>query len=447
MRGLRSTVALLALLIGLGAYVYFVASKTDNTTTLEKLFEGIDAATIAELKVKSSSGDVTTLKKEGSTWKILTPVAMAAAATDATGIANVLASLDIVRVVEEVPTDLTEYGLNAPKIEIDFKSTDGKASGRLLVGEVTATGGNLYARRDDQKRVVLIGQHHESSLNKSTFDLRDKTVVKFDRSAVDGLEVTLAGKALAQLAKSGSEWRMTKPFSARADSLVVDGLIGQIESLQMISPGTSAPTADDLKKFGLDAPRATFSLHLGSARATLTIGTNPNNSTVYVRESSRPDVFAADISITDETRKVLDDYRKKEPFDFRTFSVNHIEVTRGGQTVVIDRVKAADANSPDTWRRVSPTPGDPDREKVEKFLSAVADTRITSFVDARAKTGLESPAAVVMAKFDEGTKEERVTFGKNGVDVFVSRSDDYGAGKIDAQKFDEAMKALDEISK
>ena len=83
----------------------------------------------------------------------------------------------------------------------------------------------------------------------------------------------------------------------------------------------------------------------------------------------------------------------------------------------------------------------------EWFLAGLADVRATSFVDSAAKTGLQTPAMIVVAKFDDGKKEERVTFGKNGTDVFASRPEDPGAAKIEAEKFDEAVKALDELSK
>ena len=53
----------------------------------------------------------------------------------------------------------------------------------------------------------------------------------------------------------------------------------------------------------------------------------------------------------------------------------------------------------------------------------------------------------VVAKFDEGKKEERVTFGQAGTDVFASRPGEPGAAKIDAAEFNEAIKSLDELSK
>ncbi len=77
-----------------------------------------------------------------------------AADSDATGVANALGDIEIVRVVDENPTDLKTYGLDAPRIEVEFKSADGKTAGHLLVGAKTATGGNLYAqtRRSEARR-------------------------------------------------------------------------------------------------------------------------------------------------------------------------------------------------------------------------------------------------------------------------------------------------------
>ena len=59
---------------------------------------------------------------------------------------------------------------------------------------------------------------------------------------------------------------------------------------------------------------------------------------------------------------------------------------------------------------------------------------------------LDAPALTVVAKFDEGKKEERVSFGKSGKDVYAATVDS-GAAKIDADRFTEAIKTLDELSK
>lgn len=447
MKRLASTLALLVVLIGLGSYIYFTgAEPTSTTEKKDKLFPGLEAAKIEELTIKAASGDTTTVKKESDAWAISSPIAAPAAETDSTSITNALADIEIVRVVDEAPADLKEYGLDAPQVAVGFKADGGKSSGRMLIGVKTATGGNLYAKREDEKRVVLIETYHESTLNKSTFDLRDKTILKVDKAKVDGITIDLAGK-LAEFKKPGDDWTMTQPSAARADSAALEGLLSRIEATQMKSVVTASPSADDLKKFGFDKPQAVINLNLGSARSTLTVGGKADDMSVYIREGSKPDVFTIESSSADDLTRPADDYRKKELFDMRAFNATHVEFVRAGQTVALDRVKATEDGKPDTWKRTSPTAGDADREKVERLLAGMADIRAVSFAATKNGTGLDKPALTVVAKFDEGKKEERVTFGKNGNDVFGSRPDDPGVSKVDAEKFEESIKLLDEIAK
>jgi len=72
MRGLRSTLALILVLAGLGAYIYFVMSKQDDSgPKLEKVFVGLDPAKVEEIRIKSESGEVTTVKKGSDGWQIV----------------------------------------------------------------------------------------------------------------------------------------------------------------------------------------------------------------------------------------------------------------------------------------------------------------------------------------------------------------------------------------
>ena len=176
MRGLRSTIALAVVLAGLGAYIYFVTSKQDtdsSTTKLEKVFPGLATDKINELTVKSESGDTTTLKKDGDKWQVTSPLQTHGSEADVVAINSALGQLEVSRVVDENPSGLGDYGLDKPQIQVDYKTSDGK-SGKLLVGVKNATGSSLYAKRNDEKRVFLIAQYQEASLNKSTFDMRDK---------------------------------------------------------------------------------------------------------------------------------------------------------------------------------------------------------------------------------------------------------------------------------
>ena len=449
MHGLKSTIALFLVLVGLGAYINFVTWKsTDSDPAAKKdpVFAGVEAGTIEELTVKSEKGEVTSLTKAADKWQIVSPVAAPAADSDVMTVTSALGQLEIMRVIDEKPADLKEYGLAAPRIEVEFKSGGGKPSGKILIGDKTPTGASLYAMRGDQPRVFLIADYQESSLNKSTFDLRNKAIVTIERDKVDSFELNVTGKAI-EFAKEGSDWKIVKPIAARADFSAVDGLVGRIESAQMKSIVASDAKPEELRQYKLDKPEVTATLGQGSARAVLAFGGAAPEEQVYARDTSKALVVTVEKALADDLKKSIDDFRRKDAFEFRAFNATSIEFTRGDQKLSFERVKGQGENATDSWKRVTPSAADSDKSKVESLLAGLADIRATSFTDSLAKTGLDKPAMMVFVKFDDGKKEERVSFGKSGSEVYALIAGQPGAGKIEAEKFDEAIKALDELSK
>jgi hypothetical protein len=447
MKGLRSTIALIVVLGGLAAYIYFVTWKTpeggDTAKKTDKVFAGVQADKIEEIRISTSGGDATTVKKDNATWQVVQPVAAKADETEVSGITSALATTDIVRVIDENPSSLTDYGLSNPRIEVDFKAAGDKDYRKLLIGEKSPTGSDLFAKRNDEKRVFLIPAFQESTFNKDTFALRDKVVLKFDRDKVDGVEVDAAGKTLV-MAKDGADWKIRKPLETRADYGSVEGLIGRVQTVQMKSIAADQATPADLKKYGLEKPEATVNVNAGSARATLLIGGKATDTTVYARDASKPAVVTIESALMDDLKKGADDYRRKDLFEFRAYNANRVELIRGKDVVVFERVKGQGENAQDKWRRVSPNAGDADRDKVDAMLAKLANMRATSFVDGK---GALSPSLEVHVKFDDGKKEERVTFVKDGADVLVLRPGEPGAAKADAADLTETLKSLDELSK
>jgi len=450
MRGLKSTLALVVVLAGLGAYIYFVTWKqpaaADTGKKQEKVFASLESDKIEEIKVSSAGGESTTLKKNSGAWQMTQPMAVKADDTEVTGIASALSSVEVTRVIDENPTNLNDYGLSNPRIQLDFKATGDKDYRKLLIGEKSPTGSDLFAKRNDEKKVFLIPAFQESSLNKSTFDLREKTLLKFDRDKVDAIDVAAAGKTTA-FAKQGTDWKITKPLDVRADLSAVEGLVGRLQSAQMKSIVTETPTPEDLKKYGLDKPEATVNVKAGSATATLVLGGKTPENTVYARDLSKPTVVTVESSLADELKKGSDEYRRKDLFEFRVYNATRVEITRNDQTTVFERVKGQGENAQDKWRRVSPNAADADKDKVEGMLSRLSNLRASSFADSTSKTGLDKPAMTVAVKFDDGKKEERVTFGKDGDTVYASRPGEPGAAKTDTTDFTEVNKSLDELAK
>ena len=452
MRGLKTAIGLLVVLGGLFAYIYFVTWKQpadDASSKLEKVFAGLQADKIDEIHVHSESGDSTVLQKDKDGWKITEPLMTTAQDSEASGIASALSQLEVARVVDENPASLVDYGLGAPRIEIQFKGAGDRDFKTLQIGQKTPAGGNLFAKRGSDKKVFTIPSFQEQTFNRSTFDLRDKTAMKFDRDKVDRVEITADSKTL-DLDKSGGDWKIVKPVQALSDSTATEGLIGKLQSAQMKSIVSEDASAADLKKYGLDKPAATVTLGLGSAKASLLVGGKSGDGSLYAKDASKPLVMTLDATLLDDLKKGADDYRKKDLFAFRAYDANRIEITRGGQTVAFDKVKGAKPEDEDKWQRAGSggaKPVDADKEKMSVLLAKLESIRATSFVDSTAKTGLDSPVMTVYAKFDDGKKEERVTFGKSGTDVFASRPGEPGAAKVSPMEFDDINKKLDELTK
>ncbi len=437
MRGLTSTIALAVILLGLGGYIYFVDSKKPAAGAPEikqKAFT-VDADQIEEVQIKAAAGETTRVEKTGGTWKIVEPEQTDADQGQLTNLASSLASLDIDSVVDEAPSDVAQYGLNPPKIEVAFRIKGQKDLRHLLIGEKTATGGDLYAKKAEEKRVLLIAAYLDGTFNRTPFDLRDKTVLKFDHDKADGLEITHAGTTI-QLAKSGSDWSMTKPYKTRADFAAAEAALAALASAQMQK--IVAPDAKDLKQYGLDKPDATATVISGSTRATLALGKTVDGVT-NARDLSRPMVFTLPQATAVDLEKGADMYRRKDMFDARSFNTARVELHRGSDTFAYEKTK--DKDGKDAWRNAAGK--NVDTAKVEDLLTKLSNIRAQLFQD-RVDPSLKMPTLTATVKLDSG-KTETVTFARQGNAVLANRADEPGSATVEVPAFDDAMSALDAL--
>jgi hypothetical protein len=443
MRGLRSFGGLLVVLLALGGYLYFVESKRPAGGDAEKKDKAfaIEADKIEEFTLKSESGDRTTVRKAGTDWQIVQPAAKADAA-EVAGITSALASLEIQRVIDDNPSDVSAYNLSQPRLEVAFKA--GGKDHKLLIGRKTPPGTDLYARIDDQPRVVLIPSFVDPTFNRSTFDLRDKAVLTVNRDEIGSLAVTTPSSTL-RLEKVAGEWKLTQPVAARADFSAVEALVSRLTTLQMKS--VASQDAADLAQYGLDKPAATATIGAGSSQATVALGKAAGEGTIYARDQSKPVVVTVEAAVLDELKKAPGDYRQKDLFEARAFNATRIELVRAGVTTTLEKVKGKnkEGQEQEVWKLTTPAAKDIDQTKADDLIAAVTQTRATSFVDAPATPNLEKPELTVTIVSNDGKRQEKVTYVRTGSDVFGVRDGDPGAAKLDVPALDAMIKALEEI--
>jgi hypothetical protein len=434
--GLRSTIILLVLLIGVGSYIYFVESERDPAAAdaKPKAFTELAADSIEEIRIKNADGETSHVQRVGDAWQLVEPN-KAAADTGVVGtVTSNLSTLEVQRVVDENPTDLKPYGLEPARIELSFRLKDQKEFQRLLVGEKTPTGGDLFAKRPNEPRVFLISSYLDAIFNKTAFDLRDKSVLKFDRAAAERISVTEGGSTI-EFTRDGMEWRIAKPIAARADYAAIEGLLTRLSSTFMQK--IVAPEASNLGTYGLDRPALTAAVTGGGQTSTLMVG-RVDQGARFAKDSGRPEIFTVEETLFTELAKDAPDYRRKDLFDARSFTANRIEIRRGADMLAFDKSGTGES---EMWKNAAGQTVD--LMKVEDLLSRLTNIRAVTFEDT-VPASLKTPNLSVTVRFDN-SKTETVTFGGSGADVVAARADEPGAAKIDSMPYEEAIKAVDAL--
>jgi hypothetical protein len=440
MRGLWSTLALVAVLAGLGAYIYFVDSErpASGLEPKEKVF-AVESGTINELRV-TAQGETTALVRKDAGWQITEPVSADADATETSSFVTNLSSLEVNRVVDENAADLAPYGLASPRISVSFKA-EGGASGEIRLGDKTPTGGDLYAVRPGEKKVFLVSSYLDTTFDKKTFDLRDKRAVKFERDKVESVQVARGAESI-RMTRAGSEWKIEAPVAGRADYPAVEGLLTRLSTAAMASIVDAQ--ASDLTKYGLDKPSLVITLGAGSSQTVLEVGKKEGDRP-YARDRSRPMIFTLDTTLTDDLGKAFDDYRKKDLFDSRPFDTDRVQLTHvsGGTTRTFDFEKRRE-NDTDTWR-VTPQGGSAanvERTKMDELLNKLSALRAASFARSGTKTGLDRPALNVGVSYDGG-KWERILVGEAGGTQYGAREGENVVAQLEAGSMAAVITALD----
>jgi hypothetical protein len=451
MRGIWSTLALVVVLGGLGAYIYFVDSKqpaagssVDGEPAREKFFT-VETDKINEVKL-TYKGQTTLLRKSDAGWKIVEPAQIDADPPEAISLAQAISNLESVRPVVDNPSDLKQFGLAEPPITVEFKA-DGGVSGSFKLGSKNPTQSEIYAMKGGDNKVVLVSSFQESSFAKEPFALRDKKILKFDREKADTLALAKGASAI-ELTRSESEWKVAKPIPGRSDYSAVEGFLTRLSSANMST--LVEENATDLAKYGLDKPAMTVTVGSGSAKATLVVGKTENDQT-YVKDASRPMVFTVDSTLQTDLNKSFDDYRKKELFELRPFSAARLravlDAPGGPKTYELEKVAPAKPGDAETWKvtRVGGSSHNADPAAMDDLLNKLVALRAESFVAANTRTGLDKPALVVSVSYDEG-KFERVRFGTVGDNAYGRRDGEDLVAKIDVNSMKAAMQAFDVVT-
>ena len=267
--------------------------------------------------------NVTTLKKNGALWQIVAPETLTPTRRKSARCSRRSSTLEVQR-------DARGEARVGGGLRARSAAAHGRVPGRRRDGDATpahrqqdADGRrSLCAGSKASRSSSSISAYVEDSLNKTPFGLRDKSVAEVRARAVDSLTLeTLAGApvalrqeghGLAASPSPGRQGRFRRRGRPRRPSCPVANEVGRPSSRRRHGrPQEVRPR---------QAAELVATLGAGSTRATLAIGGKADDTTVYARDLSRPIVFTVEKSLLDDLKKKPEDLRKKDLFEFRTFT-------------------------------------------------------------------------------------------------------------------------------
>lgn len=404
----RGTFILLALALALGAYTWFGEVRGGTARAKreadEKRVFTLEGDSVRSLEI-TGAGEAVALRRAGDGWELTSPIR---AAADRDAVENCLRALLDARkdtVVEEIPGDLTVYGLGDQALEVALEGGEGRPPQELLVGDFNPTRSFVYAMWPGTPKVWLVSAGLRHAVDRGPGDFRDRSLLSLDPGGARRLEVTPAGgPALVLERGEGDRWRIAAPRPARADRIAVEQTLRQLASARVERFVDEAP--EDLAAYGLEPPVLTVRVvqegSAGERRLRLGRAADSLGGT-YARRDDRPPVMLfSDDSLLRFLGRTVEDYRAKTLVEFEQGEVKKVVIAAGDSVWTILRgegegegEEAEDPGTPlaSTWTRQG-TGSRIRGEWMSDFLWDVRRLRFASVLPAPlppARSGLDRP--------------------------------------------------------
>lgn len=364
---------MVVVLLGLGAYVYFVELPHEKEEAAKKKLFIFDKTAVSEVQLTYPDRRLHLKKDDTGKWRILHPIDVEADETTVTNLINAIADTEISRVLDDPVQDPSLYGLNAPVVKLQVTLKDGKTLPPVLIGKDTPVGYSVYLQKEGEPKLLLTPQAFRLGMTKEVKDVRDKTILALKPEEVKKVEIHRQGEEIL-LAKTDSGWSLEKPVSGKADDSQVQTFLSSVQNMKA-QDFVETPILEP-KEYGLDPPQLTVSLLSGddNARTMLLIGGEKTQEKGvkqrYLKRGEKDTLFLVGDWVFRDLNKSVNDFRDKTIAKFTQDQAVKIEVKRqDGQGFILtkgaDTKWAIDKSGEGTFKEAAAT----------QLVSTLADLR------------------------------------------------------------------------
>jgi hypothetical protein len=420
-------------LAGLIGTLYWSNHHKDSDTTeasadVPPKILAVKEADISKFELKKNGTAQVAGDRTGTgPWHITSPAFLPADQSAVSSLLGTFSSLSSERLVEDKAANLSPYGLDAPKFEVDLTQKDNKTQ-KLLLGDNTPAGNGIYAKLESDPRIFTIPSFTRTSIDKNANDLRDRRLLTFESDKISQVDLISKKQEIA-FGRNKDEWQIVKPKPLRADSTVVDELVRALTEAKM-----ELDALDDQKKpasaFASATPVATAKVTSESGTQELQVRKNKND--YYAKSSVVEGISKVTGTLAQALDKNLEDFRNKKLFDLGSDDPNKIEIRDGSKTYFLTR------SGEDWW---SGSAKKMDAGTVQELMDKIRDLSANKFVD----SGFTAPLVDLTLTSNDGKRVEKVTISKAGENYIAKRENEPSLYQLDSKAVEELTKSAADV--
>ena len=280
----------------------------------------------------------TEIQKNGEAWSLQKPLlARADKGKVNTWIGN-LFGLQVVDFVSEDNSALSAQGLSSPLYQIVLTVGPKNEENTLLIGNpVPEKPNEVYAKRLKAQSVFTLNKTTLDQLLKTFSEVRDRHVLSFEASRVEGVRWESKGKIL-EAGRENGKWVLQDEKNTPANAEKIQTFLRKLAALECLNFVKDTPA--DLKSYGLDKPAARLTVMEG-AGTDLLVG-KTDKTQIYVKSSAEPFIYGVPLGS-------MDDW-PKDALSWRDLSVLAVDKSRIKELVI-----SGAGGGQTTLQRVSPS--------------------------------------------------------------------------------------------
>ncbi len=406
----RTTLILAAVLVLLGAVVLVFedrGAKKEAAADKAAMLVDLKSEDLVKMELRRADGALVFERDDQGDWRLTAPLEALADSYEAGSLADNFASLRIQRVVEAEAADLAVYDIPSREVTLWIKGRDEPV--RVLVGMENPIDNSLFAKREDDPRVVLIAGYLKSTIEKTLLDFRQKDIFRFETAEVRSVRVRAPGVSW-EAALEDDGWLLRSPVRAMASKSKVESLLSSLSSLRATEFVSEDKKAGDLKTFSLEKPGYEAALSLPASGEDVVFSFHKDGERLYATTSRSNKIVAFEGTLLEDLAKKIDEVREKKVAEFYSWEAFKVSVRRGAFSLTAVKEKDGDEEK---WLLDTEAKDAANRYKVEDFIRRVERLEAAAFIDnpgALTRYGLEPPAAEirVWTRDNAGKEEERV---------------------------------------